>query len=262
MARNAVPNLPCLRVQPATQQTLLIAGGGPSLKTNLDRLRREFDGGGTVVGLNEVPHFLRAEGIPTWAAMHCGPIPLTEKCVGDPISGMRYFIASICTPAVFDRLSGRDVVIWNTATGYPLLDAELRALDTPVVDGGWTVGLRAIGLGWVLGFRRFVLFGFDSSAAAQALHAYASVSDPFDIPELAVACDGDVYMTTPELVGQVQDFCEVHRRITQMGGSIEVFGEGLLPHVWRELSHGRSAPALTVPGEAGDGPLVLDAEMF
>jgi hypothetical protein len=73
-------------------------------------------------------------------------------------------MASRCAPEMFDHLANRKVMLWNS---YGSLDEAKAYKGHPAIGGGSTSGMRAITVGYVLGFRKFVLYGMDSCFAAK-----------------------------------------------------------------------------------------------
>jgi uncharacterized Rossmann fold enzyme len=71
-----------------------------------------------------------------------------------------YLVASRCPPVTFDYLKGKNVWLWHSWADGP----EMQAIgpNKLAVGGGTTSGLRAINIGYLLGFRNFVLYGYDS----------------------------------------------------------------------------------------------------
>lgn len=247
--------LPRLQAAPGIRpEPLIIAGGGPSLVTSLGEIAKMTAAGAKLIAVNEVPRFLFDRGLVPWAAIHLGPIELTVRCIGRPVPGTRYFIASICPVEAFAAAAEADAVMWHAASGNPDVDALLAAEGYPLIGGGETAGLRAIGMGWLMGFRHFHLVGVDSSIDLDRLHSYASVSDGVEEYRIRLRCGNRLFETIPELAGQVQDFIDVYRDITGRGGTITVHGDGLLPLVWRALDRGDEPPPRLVPGQ---GPEVV-----
>jgi len=148
---------------------MVIVGGGPSLRT-VKALEP-----GRIVALNGVHDYLLAKGVKPWGMVICDPREDNARFVRNPQPGVLYFIASQCHPAVFDALEGFDVVLWNNGTldaiTPPVLN-EIYGRSTTIVGGGTTVGMRALELGWVMGFRSFHLYGMDSCLSGDVHHAY------------------------------------------------------------------------------------------
>lgn len=236
--------LPQLSAAAPISRRVALVGGGPSLRNSLDAIARLKAEGAAVFGVNEVCAFLASNGIPPDASVHVGPVEYTTRCIGMPIRGVRYYIASICPPSSFGALAGHDVAIWHAKTLSAAVNAVLRTHDGPIVGGGHTVGLRAVAMCWALGYRRFDLFGYDSSADPGLLHAYESVSDAVSDRRIAVRCGAMWFETAPEFARQALDFESIWRRCVAAGGEMRVNGSGLLPAIWQEIAAGRMAPTL------------------
>lgn len=250
-ARSAIAlPLPRLAEVPPHGDTLVIAGGGPSLAGNIAEIGRLVRGRAKLLAVNEVSHFLASHGIEPWAAIHLGPVELTTGCIGRPQPALHYYLASICPPSAFARLAaaGAPTTLWHPFTGTPGVDELLARAGGPVIAGGFSCGLRAIGLGRCLGFRRFEIFGLDSSSDRIELHSYSSVSDGVEEYRGLVQFDGGWFDTTPELVGQAQDFVQIYRDIADAGGTITVHGRGLLPQIVGYLKSGKVPPPILLPG--------------
>jgi len=251
-----VRGLPQLRLASQVSRRVAIVGGGPSLRGSLDVLALLKAEGAAVFAVNEVAAFLDANGIAPDASVHVGPVEYTTRCIGRPIRGIRYYVASICPPSSFEVLAGHDVTIWHAETLSEPVNAILRANGGPLVSGGHTVGLRAVALSWLLGYRRIDLFGYDSSAAPGQLHAYESVSDAADDRRVAVRCGDAWFQTAPEFARQALDFEAVWRSCIGAGGELRVHGHGLLPAIWQAVAAGRTAPMLLRDDEGSAYPIV------
>lgn len=94
-----------------------------------------------------------------------------------------------------------------------------------VIGGGSTGASRAIMLAYGLGYRKFQLFGLDSSFDGDAVHAYSQAKYANTID---VTCGDEVFKTSPQLLGQAEDFKLLFPDFMQAGCEITVHGKGLL----------------------------------
>lgn len=207
--------------------TLSVAGGGPSLVDTYQDMQ------GYIAAVNGSLAWLLDHPVKQGASYCCGIMDagahIADMVVADP--NVRYYVASICDPAVFDKLSACDVRLWNVTPNslespgqVTALLHELRPERWHAIGGGCTMGVRWIDLGYFLGFRRFHLHGLDSSFRDGATHAY---------PDRADAKDHFMFrgrLTRPNFVAQVVDFFQVLDRMAVQNPDviIEVFGDGLL----------------------------------
>lgn len=211
---------------------LSIAGGGPSLADTMHDMQ------GRIAAVNgSLAYLLDNNIVPDMCAV-CDP----SEWIADMLPvcrGVEYFIASRCHPRVFDRLTGCKVILWH-CPGYekPLVSELLTERGTPTVQigGGSTICLRLLGLGYTLGFREFHCHGMDSSYRARP-HAYEDKYTDDILPGFLIRG----YRTDMVFAEQVPQFMRIAKTMT--AGSeyfepcrINVFGDGLLQHSWREAN--------------------------
>ena len=210
---------------------MAIAGGGPSLADTYQELT------GAVVAINGSLGWLLSNGVKPHLCGICDPGEhIADMIVADP--QVRYYVASTCNPAVFDKLQGCDVRLWHITpnstadpAGATAILHEAYPAHWHAIGGGCTMGLRWIDLGYFLGFRRFHIHGMDSSFRGGSTHAY---------PDRADTKDRITYAgreTRPNFMAQLYDFFGLLNRfaITDPFIDIEVFGDGLLQDEWRRF---------------------------
>lgn len=208
--------------------TLSVVAGGPSLADTYKELS------GYIAAINGSLGFLLDKGIVPNA---CGVFDPGQHMadVVQPDRRVRYFVASICAPRLFDKLikARCHVELWHPS-GHDLHEAYLREMRPDswlMIGGGHTMGLRWINLGYVFGFRTFRMHGLDSSFKDDKTHAYPDWRDNRGDAPLIV----DGYKTSLAFMQQVMDFCELLRKLKQdnLGLDIELLGEGLMQSCWR-----------------------------
>lgn len=265
---NLAGNYAELRPQGPRRELLVLAAGGPSLPKTLEEVAAASKAGAKVLAVNEVPRFLLDHGIRPWAAAHIGPVDLTMRSIGEPVEGLHYYLASICPPGAFERVAGHEIVLWHPQVKG--LEAKMRAAGADpaagFIGGGHTVTLRCLELAATLGFRRIAFHGGDSSFR-ERFHAYASVADAVDIEACSVECAGREFTATAELVGQAIAFPAIRQRLARRGVTIEVMGEGLLPHLTRTADETGTVPPVRLLGgkaaiETRHNRAVIEAQMF
>jgi hypothetical protein len=210
-----------------------ICGSGPSLKHTIGDLV------GDVMACNTSVVWLHDNGVKPDMAMFWDADPRVKQ-FARRITGTTYYVASRCDPIVFNQLEGMNVVIWHAAGDAGLMDRLEEWVDSPhqfspTVNGGSAAVTRAAYLACALGYRDLHFFGVDSSFEGDVktdTHVRPSVVPEEEINVLA---DGRWFQTTPWLAAQAQEFETVWRQLTQLGASITVHGDGLIPHIWRTL---------------------------
>lgn len=209
-----------------------IIGGGPSVVDYLDEIRWRKSIGQEIWVLNNAH---RALGdIAPDKQIVLDARPETAAFLIDDAG--EFLVASQCHPSVFDALAFDAVTLWhvNTPGMEDLLEDE-KARVTCLIGGGTTVGMNAIALACLRGYRKIHLYGFDSSFRDDAHHAYPQALNDAD-PKNDVLYGDKSYVCAPWMVGQAQEFMEMAPRYEADGCIITVHGTGLLPDIARDLA--------------------------
>lgn len=220
-----------LQLQPECEGEVLLVGGGPSVKKYLGEIMGRQAEGALVVALNGSADFLYENGItPDWHLM-VDARPENVRFVRDS-KAKRFFIGSICDPLVFQALEGRDVTIFHPH----ISDMENRAPDgAHLIGGGSTIGLLAMSIAYTQGFRKFHLYGYDSSYEDDH-HAYKQPENDGEVTVEAVV-NGRKFKCAAWMVTQVQEFQQIAPVLANYGCEIYTHGSGLLPHVAWLMEH-------------------------
>lgn len=217
------------------QAQAIIVGGGPSLARELWRLKGYQLSGATVFATNNTYAYLKEAGIPPDAhVMHdarVGNLPFVAP------EGPCYY-ASQCHPSVLDAAGDR-LICWHPYSEIALEVIGESTKGPTMVAGGSTVGLNAIALAYILGYRKFLLFGFDSSYEEGAHHAYTQTLNDGEVV-LDVQGDGKPFKAAPWMVQQADQFMDLARNLLAYGCELYVYGDGLLPTMARAKSSGDS----------------------
>lgn len=230
--------------QPAHKKTIAICCGGPSLKDSLPDIRWHRRNGARIVSVNNVLGFLMENGIKPDSHVMLDARPDNAEFVKSAPDGVKYMIASQCDPSVFDALQDRDVLLWhNMAEGMqplfePLAEAAMTGEGKPfaLVPGGGFVGLRAISLAWLSGYRKVHVYGLDGSFRAGQHHAYSQSLNDGDKPiEVQLGQDGKRYQCARWMVRQAHEFQDAYGQLAERGVSVWVHGDGLIPDMAKAL---------------------------
>ena len=239
-------NLPDLvEYQNTEKGTLLICGGGPSLADDLATIRK-MSKKAKILACNKTHDYLVARKIKPDYGCLLDPKEWVADYVQKPHKKGKYLVAGQCHPTVFDNLRSSNVILWHAGVDYygeeypsKVLYEEFANRTWKVVPGPTTVGLRSLLVGYLLGFRDFRLFGFDSSLRNDKAHAYNKPKPP-DAREGDVALQSklgkEMFKTNSHMAKQCMDFESLLEKIgelIQMKAfdpiKIEVHGTGLLP---------------------------------
>lgn len=233
VTRNAALPLPWVGMHPAHEGVAVLCGGGPSLADGIDAIKALRAAGGTVFAMNGAASYLRSMGVNVDAQVIADAKPETATLV-DPIGP--YYIASQCDVATVDAASKQgSVTMWHLAISEEMDDLfpadRRKAGGYALIGGGASVGNSALCLAYVLGFRRFELFGYDSSHREDASHAYDQPMNAF-IPVIDVEWAGKTYRASVAMKAQAEKFQITAQQLKREGCTINVHGDGLLPAMW------------------------------
>ena len=151
-------------------RTLSIACYGPSLLETWQTLTPP------ILSMSGATRFLADRGIIPTYHLDMDPRGYKAKHLDPPIPGVHYLMASCCPPQTWELLKAEKVSLWHTQqdvepTENLTVDSWVAKYDAPgmwVVHGGSTIGLTAIHLGGILGYRHFEIHGMDGSFAPAA----------------------------------------------------------------------------------------------
>jgi hypothetical protein len=161
------------------EEKLLILCGGPSLGDFTSEIRRKRKTHHALV-CNNVHEWALDHGIAPSACIILDARPHNVRFLARPQASCHYFLCSQAHPSLFDAVEGFKTTIWHA--GAPskreqqILDDYYLYRWTPVM-GGTSVGLRALGLGVMLGYRQIEVYGLDSCFRGEAHHAYPQAED-------------------------------------------------------------------------------------
>lgn len=167
--------LPQIKQFQAQEVGLIIAAGGPSLKSNLKNLRRQYNRGSKLVTVNGTHDYMLDNGFKPSMHIMVDARPWNVRFVQRPISTCKYIVASQCHPSVFEALKDNETYIYHTSGHDGPAEEELNKYYFKKfirVVGGSTVVLNSFMLLRTLGFKYFDVYGFDSCYLGKKHHSY------------------------------------------------------------------------------------------
>lgn len=226
-------SFPWLQMLPEHDGHAVIVGGGPSLKNDIEEIHERQKHGQVIFSTNNTYALLLKMGIiPEIHVM----LDAREENIGFiPVKDALCYYASQVAPVCVEKASeGNKIVLW-----HPMIDGILEMIGTDtgdaLVGGGTTVGMKSLALAFILGYRNFHLYGFDSSYSDGENHAYPqSLNDNDKIIE--VVMNENKYNVAPWMATQVEDFKETAKALIEAGCIVTVHGSGLLPDVAKLMS--------------------------
>lgn len=225
--RHALTKPNWVAMRDGLQTPALIVGGGPSLATDVWRIRGYQLSGAVVFATNNTYQFLKERGVtPDAHVMHDARLQNIEFVPSEHT--LKYY-ASQCHHEVLDA-AGDDLICWHPHSETAISEIGDDPKGTTMVSGGSTIGLNAISLAYILGHRSFMLFGFDSSYQDGAHHAYDQKLNDGELI-LEAQAHGYTFNCAPWMIQQAEQFVNLARTLIALGCEISVFGYGLIPTI-------------------------------
>jgi hypothetical protein len=137
---------------------------------------------------------------------------------------------------VFDYLDDQQVILWHL-----LMPSTAEVLKNRVmIGGGSTSGSRGIVLSWMMGFRRFHLFGYDSCLQGHGEKRLRKITgeqwggknEEGKIEQIMeLVCEDKVFYADPAMAAQAQEIQDV---IGMLEGSMfKAYGKGLIQTIFK-----------------------------
>ena len=216
------PWVPMMEIEQGAPAVLV--GGGPSIKACLPVIRLMAANGATVFGLNNSARWLKQRDIhPHYQVILDARPEMADMILDD---GECVLLASSqSNPPVQDRAD----YLWNAHFDginqfLPENDSGASALT---VCGGSSVGLMAISLAYIMGYRKFHIFGYDSCYSGNKHHAYKQTLNDGE-KVIDVLFEGKIFKCAPWHAIQAREFQNLAASLIDLGCEISVYGNGLL----------------------------------
>lgn len=237
--RSAVArDYPWVEPLPAHDGQAVIVGGGPSLARTLPEIRQRVADGQTVFALNGAARFLNEQGIIPHVHVIIDARPENARFILES-RAQEYMLASQCAPEVFAAVGACLVGVFHMNT-EGIADILPSDREATLISSGTTVGLAAMALAYVLGYRAIHLHGFDSSYET-GHHAYPQASNDTDTV-VDVMVGDRVFKAAPWMVVQAQQFQILATQLIEADTLITVAGDGLLPHMAHCMTQPQGEP--------------------
>lgn len=226
--------LPLLQGVRPHDGVVVLVGGGPSLTTELWKVREHAKAGHAIVALNGTAKWLRKRGIvPTYHVM-MDAREFNANFIERRAKGTHFLLCAQCDPAAFDRVGKRPCTVWMPAIqGYEDFLGDRNT--APVGGPGNTVGLLAMNIMMYLGYREMHLYGYDSCYQGDANHAY---SQPENDGETIVNLElsGRKFRAAVWMVHQADDYKVMAHTLAEFFDcEIYAHGDGLLQWMHQEM---------------------------
>jgi hypothetical protein len=228
---NSARDLPWVGERPVHDKAAILVGGGASVNRCLEDIHWLKHRGGIVYAMNAASQWLRGNGIEPDYQVIADAKPETATLVDPRTRG--HLFASQVNPTTFD--AAKNPVLWHL--GDERIEAEFpekrrKRGGYSLIGGGASVGNSAMCLAYVLGHRELHIFGFDSCHWNGESHAYPQPMNRF-IPTIEVEWAGREFTSSVAMKAQAEKFQITAQMLKAGGCKIEVYGDGLLQHMYR-----------------------------
>ena len=188
--------------QAAKTGAILLVASAPSVKGQLELIKKMKAAGSPIVAIKGAHDWLIDNGVIPDYALAIDP---QEHRIAfyKPQPSVHYMIASQCHPAMFDNLAGYQVTLWHPY----VKKGQDRPKNCMLIGGGTTSGLRAISLFYVLGYRQFELFGFDSCNDGEVLRVNGEgLKEGDKLIEVKIDPQGETFYCNTAMALQAEHF--------------------------------------------------------
>lgn len=240
-----------LETYQAHERVALLVSAGPSLPNFYEDIRQKQAAGAVVFAVKHALPDLLAQGIRPDFTVLLDPRPVEglsthgikrTDLFAEVGPTDKFLVATMTHPSVRELLDNRgaQVLGWHAYT-QSTQNANLPEFQLGTVIGGGTcAATRMPTLAYVMGFRRLEFYGFDL--------AYAEGTDPTKLKQqlmrisLGTGADTREFVTTGELVAAIQDLAGINKWMVENKLSVEWFGDGAGPVVWRQTIRNYDKP--------------------
>ena len=220
----------------SNEESICIVGGAPSLTESFPQLKARYENGARIWSMNGSYDWLIERGIVPDGHVLLDARPENVRFVQHPRKETQFYVASQCDPCIFDALDGFsvDLVHVQTEGVYEYLESEIER-PVHLMGGFTTVGILAMILAKLKGYRQIYLFGMDSSYSNGEHHAYKQESNDGE-NIITATIHEQKFKAAPWMCQQVKDFQNIAREFIQEDVVIEVCGSGLLHAMAKAMS--------------------------
>ena len=221
--------LPELTLAPIKHDgNIVLVASGWSMPDYIDEIKAHRRAGRPIVAIKAAHDFLVENGVEPDLWVNLDP--------RDRTSGIQrlndhtvYMPASRCPPCTFDHLAGRKILLWHSWS--PGEEMEAIGPGKLAVGGGTTSGLRAINIGYLLGFRTFTLYGYDSCNRADGVKRFTGETTGPSVDVYVGGPGGRKFNCNAAMAQQANEFQKLFEVMADI--KVDVKGPGLIAEIMR-----------------------------
>ena len=222
--------LPELALAPTSHDgTFVCVASGWSMPNYIDEIKKHRSKGCAIVAVKAAHDFLVENGVEPDIWINLDPRDRTSNIqrLNDRTT---YMPASRCPPVTFEHLKGRKILLWHSWSD----SEEAKALPGGklAVGGGTTSGMRAINIGYLLGFRNFILYGYDSCNRADGAKRFTGEMTGPTMDVYVGGPTGQKFTCNAAMAQQANEFQMVYAVMSDI--TIDAKGPGLIAAILEE----------------------------
>lgn len=221
--------LPELALAPTKHDgNMVLVASGWSMPDYIDEIKAHRKAGRPIVAVKAAHDFLVENGVEPDLWVNLDPRDRTSgiKHLNDRTT---YMPASRCPPSTFDYLKGRNVLLWHSWA--PGEEMEAIGPGKLAIGGGTTSGLRSINIGYILGFRHFIMYGYDSCNRADGLKRFTGETTGPAIDVWVGGPTGKKFSCNMAMAQQANEFQKLFDVMPDI--TLDVKGPGLIAEIMR-----------------------------
>lgn len=211
--------------------TFVIAGSGPSLSDHLEDIKKERELGRPICAIKGAHDFLVSHEIEPDLFLSIDPRDRRNN-VQRATENTVYLLSSRCCPQLFDHLKDRYVMVFHAASTQEENDCLQKNGVKFAIGGTSTSGLRAVNVGYFMGYRKFVMYGMDSCNAPDGITKRIDGSLTGQTTDVIVGTSGKKFIANIAMAQQALDF--QHLWVMMPDITVDVKGNGLLAAIQEE----------------------------
>ena len=222
-------NLPELTLAPTKHDgNMVLVASGWSMPDYIDEIKAHRKAGRPIVAIKATHDFLVENGVEPDLWINLDPRDRTNgiKHLNDHTT---YMPASRCPPSTFDYLKGKKVLLWHSWAPGP--EMEAIGPGKVAIGGGTTSGLRAINIGYILGYRNFTMYGYDSCNSPDGRKKFCGATPGATVDIWVGGPTGKKFNCNMAMAQQANEFQKLFEVMPDL--TLNVKGPGLIAEIMR-----------------------------
>lgn len=213
----------------AHERVAVLCCYGPSLRDTWPVIAMDKFRGHDVFSVSGAHDFLVDHNVIPFGHLDCDPRERKAKLLNKPQADTEYWLASCVHPAYLDRLEGHKVSLWHAMNTSKSLLWDRVGDDEWFVVGGGCIGLRALSVLHIAGYRKFQIHGFDCSFGEDGAE-HAGDHNGVLNNKMRVRIKDRWFDTSAGLISYARQFEKICPMMPE--ATFEFHGQGLFQTMW------------------------------